>query len=203
MNSMRFSVKSHFLNFLIYVSLTIFFASQPCLAQTSETHSNSSNDFIRTACGVTRYPEICYQSLSAYAQSIKTDPFQLANVALSVTMKEAQNTSTTVTKLLLESQNLTTKETNAIRDCVENMKGSVSELKQSLVAMEDLKGPDFEMQISNIQTWVSAALTNEDTCMDGFEGKAMNGKIKDTLSNFIEKVAQLTSNALALINKLY
>ncbi|KAJ8771495.1 hypothetical protein K2173_026672 [Erythroxylum novogranatense] len=193
MNSMRFSVKSHFLNFLIYVSLTIFFASQPCLAQTSETHSNSSNDFIRTACG----------SLSAYAQSIKTDPFQLANVALSVTMKEAQNTSTTVTKLLLESQNLTTKETNAIRDCVENMKGSVSELKQSLVAMEDLKGPDFEMQISNIQTWVSAALTNEDTCMDGFEGKAMNGKIKDTLSNFIEKVAQLTSNALALINKLY
>ncbi|KAJ8772120.1 hypothetical protein K2173_027297 [Erythroxylum novogranatense] len=114
-------------------------------------------------------------------------------------MKEAQNTSTIVTKLLLESQNLTTKETNAIRDCVENMKGSVSELKQSLVAMEDLKGPDFETQISNIQTWVSAALTNEDTCMDGFEGKAMNGKIKDTESNYIEKVAQLMSNALTLM----
>lgn len=40
------------------------------------------------------------------------------------------------------------------------------------------------------------------TCMDGFEGNAMNGKIKGTFKNYIVNVAQLTSNALALIKNL-
>ena len=71
-----------------------------------------------------------------------------------------------------------------------------------MTAMKDLQGPDFEMKISNIQTWVSAALTNEDTCMDGIEGEAKNGKIRDTIRINIARVAQLTSNALALINRL-
>lgn len=40
------------------------------------------------------------------------------------------------------------------------------------------------------------------TCMNGFEGNAMNGKIKGTFKNYIVNVAQLTSNALALIKNL-
>ncbi|EOY22921.1 Uncharacterized protein TCM_014948 [Theobroma cacao] len=76
------------------------------------------------------------------------------------------------------------------------------ELHQSNAAMKDLQGPDFEMKMRNIQTWVSAALINEDTCMDGIGGKAMNDKIKDTIWSNIARVAQLTSNALAFINEL-
>ncbi|XWS60079.1 hypothetical protein CRYUN_Cryun07bG0003400 [Craigia yunnanensis] len=82
------------------------------------------------------------------------------------------------------------------------MRDSVDKLHQSMAAMKDLQGPDFGMKMSNIQTWVSAALTNEDTCMDGIEGKAMNGKIRDTIRSNIARVAQLTSNALAFINRL-
>ncbi|RVX15629.1 21 kDa protein [Vitis vinifera] len=54
--------------------------------------------------------------------------------------------------------------------------------------------------MSDIQTWVSAALTNDDTCMDSFSGNAMNGNVKTTVRGYILHVAQMTSVALALIN---
>ncbi|KAE8655272.1 putative 21 kDa protein precursor [Hibiscus syriacus] len=82
------------------------------------------------------------------------------------------------------------------------MSDSVDELHQSMAEMKSLQGPEFQMKMSNIQTWVSAALTNEDTCMDGIEAKTINGKIKDNIRSNIARVAHLTSNALAFINKL-
>ncbi|KAJ9139996.1 hypothetical protein P3X46_030684 [Hevea brasiliensis] len=67
------------------------------------------------------------------------------------------------------------------------MKDSIDELQQALVGMRDIEGPDFEMKMSNIQTWVR---------------NAMNGKFKDPITSYIERIGQLTSNALALIDKL-
>lgn len=46
------------------------------------------------------------------------------------------------------------REAGAIRDCVETMKDSVNDLQQSLAAMKDLKGPEFEWKINDILTWV-------------------------------------------------
>ncbi|VVA93676.1 unnamed protein product [Arabis nemorensis] len=54
------------------------------------------------------------------------------------------------------------------------------------------------MVISDVQTWVSTALTDDDTCMDGF-GRART-VVKDLVRQHVVKVARLTSNALALIN---
>ncbi|KAH0686238.1 hypothetical protein KY285_016795 [Solanum tuberosum] len=86
--------------------------------------------------------------------------------------------------------------------CVEELSDTVSELRISLGEMKQLRGRDFDMKMSDIQTWVSAALTNEDTCTEGFSGKAMNGKVKTVVRGKIVEVAHMTSNALALINAL-
>lgn len=51
-----------------------------------------------------------------------------------------------------------------------------------------------------METWVSAALTDETTCMDGFAGKGMDGKIKESVRAQVVAVARVTSNALALVN---
>ncbi|KAL3647454.1 hypothetical protein CASFOL_008422 [Castilleja foliolosa] len=66
--------------------------------------------------------------------------------------------------------------------------------------MNLIKGSNFEMTMSDVQTWVSAALTDEETCMDGFAGKFMNGAAKTAVRGRILNVAHMTSNALALIN---
>jgi pectinesterase inhibitor-like protein len=56
--------------------------------------------------------------------------------------------------------------------------------------------------MSDVQTWVSAALTDQSTCTDGFQEANANGEIKTVVRGRIVQVAQLTSNALALLNKL-
>lgn len=170
--------------------------------QQSPVKSNSSStEFIKTSCRVTLYPDLCYNTLSSYASTIQTNPTELANAALSVSLNEAKSTSALVLKLS-KGLELRPREASAMKDCVENTRDSVDELQQSLQAMKDLKGPEFEFKINDLQTWVSAALTNEDTCMDNFEGNGMNGKVKDTIRGRIVRVSQLISNALALINQL-
>ncbi|KHN20399.1 21 kDa protein [Glycine soja] len=54
--------------------------------------------------------------------------------------------------------------------------------------------------MGDLNTWISAALTDEVTCLDGFEGsKGTNVKL---LQNRVQNASYITSNALALINKL-
>ncbi|KAI9161319.1 hypothetical protein LWI28_016312 [Acer negundo] len=199
-------VSCHGLPTIITLLYFCTIATTLCLAaRLPEQRMSKSNtsDFIKTSCGVTRYPDICYETLSSYARTIQTSPKELANAALSVSLKEAQSTSASVLKLS-KGHDLRPREAGAVKDCVENMRDSIDELQQSLIAMKDLHylGPEFELQMSNVMTWVSAALTNEDTCMDNFEGNGFNGEVKSTVRGYIIRVSQLTSNALALINQL-
>lgn len=92
----------------------------------------------------------------------------------------------------------------AIKDCLEEIDDTVDRLSKSVKELKNLgesKGKDFQRHISNVETWVSAALTDENTCVDGFARKALNGKLKSSIKARIVNVAQVTSNALALINK--
>ncbi|XP_058086278.1 21 kDa protein-like [Magnolia sinica] len=172
-----------------------------CSAARAIPNPNTNTQFIRTSCVATTYPRVCYESLSAYASDIQTSPKQLAHTALSVTLTEAQSTSAMMSKLSA-GYGLRPREVGAMTDCIEMMGDSMDELRQSLGEMDRLSGPHFHFQMSNIQTWVSAAMTDEDACMDGFDGNAMNGKVKNIVRGRIVKMVQLTSNALALINNL-
>ena len=87
-----------------------------------------------------------------------------------------------------------------MRDCVEELGDTLEELRKSIGEMGQLSGSNYEVYMSDIQTWVSAALTDENTCSDGFEGDDMNGKVKVLVRGRILVIAHLTSNALALIN---
>ncbi|OAY72268.1 21 kDa protein [Ananas comosus] len=58
-------------------------------------------------------------------------------------------------------------------------------------------------RVANAQTWLSAALTNEDTCADGFDAVAPGpGSAKGEVLARVRRVKQYTSNALALVNTL-
>ena len=61
----------------------------------------------------------------------------------------------------------------------------------------------MKAQIYDIKTWVSAALTDENTCTDGFDGVSVSKTVKNTIRKSILSVATPTSNALSLISILY
>lgn len=160
-------------------------------------------DFIKANCGATRYPAVCVKSLSVYAKDIQKSPRQLAHAALAVSLARARSAAAFVAKLS-GAKGMKARDHAAMRDCVENIGDSVDRLSRSIREMGRVGRSGrggFEWHMSNVETWVSAALTDENTCVDGFAGPAMSASLRAAVKRSIVNVAQVTSNALALVSR--
>uniref|UniRef100_A0A6N2L969 Pectinesterase inhibitor domain-containing protein n=1 Tax=Salix viminalis TaxID=40686 RepID=A0A6N2L969_SALVM len=133
---------------------------------------NAPQDLVRSSCVHASFPT----SASALSPLMRAcqHPRDLAQAAVKVSIARARRVSKYLDTL---SGAKTKRERVALSDCVEQM-----------------------WQMSNAQTWVSAALTNEDTCLDGFH--EVESEVKDGVKRKITNVARVTSNALYLINRL-
>ncbi|XP_010426179.1 PREDICTED: 21 kDa protein-like [Camelina sativa] len=186
--------------FLTLLSTTMLTASSAPVAAGA---SKRAINFVQSSCKATTYPTVCVNSLSSYANSIQTSPRRLAETALTVTVSQAQSTKLFVSRLA-RFKGLKKREVQAIRDCLEEINDTVDRLTKSIQEMKmcgSAKGRDqFWFHMSNAQTWTSAALTNANTCSDGFAGRIMDGRIKNSVRSRIVNLGRGTSNALALIN---
>ncbi|KAI7731634.1 hypothetical protein M8C21_022076 [Ambrosia artemisiifolia] len=160
------------------------------------TLENSNVEFIKTSCGLTTYPTLCFNSLSMRAGAIQTSPKLLAQTALSVSLDTMHTTFSSMVKLS-KKHGMAPREVAAMKDCIELLGDSVYELKRSLDEMIHPGSKDTKFVMSDIQTWVSSAMTDEDTCTEGFKN---DPKMESVVRGKIVNVAHLTSNALALIN---
>ncbi|KAK4751758.1 hypothetical protein SAY87_020556 [Trapa incisa] len=192
----------------ILVSLLLSFQHAGALSQPTTTAippaSSNSTSFIQLSCKSTRYPSLCVECLSSYAGVIRENDQALARVSLSVTLSRARQAVAFVGGLS-HGQGISHREFRAIRDCVANLGGSVDRLVQSIDEMDKMAksapGDDFDWHVSNVQTWISGALTSENTCLDGFAGRAMDGNIKTSVSAKVLDLTRVTSNALALMDR--
>ncbi|KAK9143274.1 hypothetical protein Syun_012674 [Stephania yunnanensis] len=170
------------------------------------TNSSCNGDnaqFVKNSCGATTYPNLCIKSLSSYSSEINTNYQKLANAALAVSLKSAKSASALVLNLLRRGH-LKPNEAAAVKDCVDNIGESIDEVRQSLRELKSFNGNvgDLEFKMSNVKTWLSAALTDDDTCMEGLDEENVAPKVKNKIRSSIAGVAQLTSNALALVSNL-
>ena len=162
----------------------------------------NGKDFIRTSCNVTLYPNVCYTSLSGYANAVKKDLAQLAQVAITVSLSKARRMANYVSNISRQAEaGADCRAATALHDCFSLFGDAVEQMSDSLKQMLRLRAgaESFRFKMSNVQTWMSAALTNEDTCTDGFED-VRNGSVKTDVCDRAVKVRQVTSNALALVN---
>ncbi|CAI9296910.1 unnamed protein product [Lactuca saligna] len=191
----------------LHLNTTLFFflSTTILLASTTASHpffpSPDDTDFIRSSCKTTLYPDTCFTSLSCYSGTIHHDSGRLAKVAIHVALYNATDMGNYVSNLSLHSDYRNTKETAAIHDCSSLFQDAVDEIKDSFNEMKRLgwTGESVKFQLSNVQTWMSAALTNEETCTDGFQEVA-DDDIKADVCSRVVAVKEVTSNALALVN---
>ncbi|CAI9771842.1 unnamed protein product [Fraxinus pennsylvanica] len=188
---------------LIFVSL--FFVPtkiESAKVAATDPATDPATNFIKASCRATTYPVVCVQSLSIYAPSIQRSPRQLVQTALSVSLERAESTKTFVSRLT-KFRGLKPRERAAIKDCFEEMSDNVDRLSKSIKELKSMgtaRGKEFIWHMSNVETWISAALTDDSTCLDGFSGRALNGRIKSSIKGRMTNLAQVTSNALALCN---
>lgn len=184
---------------LLICTLFFFFISLSLspYSATAKGH-NAPHDLVHSSCVHASYPNVCIRTLSSYAGPANT-PRDLAQAAVRVSLARARKVSSYLNTL---SGRLKTKrERVALSDCVDQISDSVDQLSKTLDELKHLRsGKTFRWQMSNAETWASAALTNEDTCLDGF--REVGSKVKDDVRRKISNAAKVTSNALYMINRL-
>ncbi|XP_027335925.1 pectinesterase/pectinesterase inhibitor PPE8B-like [Abrus precatorius] len=89
---------------------------------------------------------------------------------------------------------------NAISDCLDLLDLSSDELDWTVSATQNPRGNHNSTGklSSDLRTWLSAALSNQDTCMDGFEGT--NGIVKSLVSTGLGQVMSLLQQLLTQVN---
>ncbi|CAA0806593.1 Plant invertase/pectin methylesterase inhibitor superfamily protein [Striga hermonthica] len=168
----------------------------------SATTIPAATEFIRTSCGNTLYPDLCYHSLSRYAVAVRRDPARLAAVAVRVSLSSASRTSAYLRNLTGRADyGPNPRAAAALRDCLSVFKDAVDQIRESLGQMRGLtgNGERLRFEVNNVQTWMSAALTNEDTCTDGFDD-VDDCPVKVAVRDRALWAREATSNALALVN---
>lgn len=160
-------------------------------------------DIVHSSCEHASYPSLCVRTLSTYSGPTITNRRDIAQAAVKISLSHAQSAA----KKLAAVREMVGKkrEKAALVDCVEMIADSVDELSRTLGVLKHLRvsggsAKEFRWQMSNAQTWASAALTDDDTCLDGFQG--IDGDVKTEVKQWMTRVARVTSNALYMINQL-
>ncbi|KAL7110741.1 hypothetical protein ACP275_05G044800 [Erythranthe tilingii] len=185
------------------VFLTAYAAEEPAPAPSAA--AANATEFIRTSCETTLYPELCYSSLSGYANAVLQDPARLAGAAIGVSLSRAAGMAIYLANLSRQAYfgGGDPRAAAALRDCFSVFGDAVSQIRGSMKQMRRVPsaggGEELRFQMSNVQTWMSAALTNEDTCTDGLQEVA-DGPVKSDVCDRTVEVKEVTSNALALVN---
>ncbi|AEE85031.1 Pectinesterase inhibitor 4 [Arabidopsis thaliana] len=192
---LRFVVLS--LTLMVFINSSNF----PKTAATPPGTYQNHTTYVKTACNSTTYPTMCYNCLSSYSSTIKSDPIKLCTTSLNLNVKSAKNATLVVSNLLQKAKAAKSHEVSILKDCVDEMKDTIDELKQAVAEMKYVRGggKTTEEHLKNVKTWVSSALTDEGTCTDGFEEGRVNVETKKKVKKAISELSKTTSNTLALL----
>lgn len=183
---------------ILTLTLSFIFLSFTCTSTTART---PAQDLLHSSCTNARYPTLCVKTLSTYAGPTRT-PSDLAQAAVKVSLAHARSLSGYLNTLQMQPPSSSSKRQQlALSDCAKQMADSVDELSKTLNELQHLRMGTFEWQMSNAQTWASTALTNGNSCINGFDGDG-DRKLRLEVKRRVNDVGMLTSNALCLIDRI-
>ncbi|KAL1103482.1 hypothetical protein V6Z11_D04G002900 [Gossypium hirsutum] len=144
---------------------------------------------ISNTCSRTRFPNHCVNSLLKFPDSFTASEQDLVHVSFNMTLQhfsDALYMTTSVSNIKMYPR-----VRSAFDACLELLVDSIEALSRSLSAVIHKGG-----STQDVMTWLSAALTNLDTCAEGFEG--VTGALKDHVVAKLNDLSQLVSNCLSI-----
>lgn len=147
---------------------------------------------VKSVCSSTDYKETCESSLmKAIKTNEQADPKDIAKASFVVVSEE-------IDKAIKQAKGInfdTPMKKAAFDDCLELLTDAKEELNRSVTSVQDWsKISDMKPDIDN---WLSAVLSYQETCIDGFP----DGPEKDSMNKFLKSAKELGSNALAIMSE--
>ncbi|PIA34696.1 hypothetical protein AQUCO_03700168v1 [Aquilegia coerulea] len=177
----------------ISAALLVHFKNKGSSDKSQAIIARKPTQAISKTCSKTRYPVLCVNSLVDFPGSLTANQRDLVHISVNMTLQR-------VGKALygasgINNLEMDTRVRSAYEDCLELLEDSVDQLSRSLSSV----GSNAKLgSTGDVLTWLSAALTNQDTCTEGFED--VSGNVKSQMELQLSDLSELVSNALAIFS---
>nr|VDD61257.1 unnamed protein product [Brassica oleracea] len=182
-------------------------SSEPTPSSPPELTPSTS---LKTICSVTRFPESCFNSISKLPSSNTTDPEVLFKLSLKVIIDELDSISDLPEKLSTETEDERIK--SALRVCGNLIEDALDRLNDTVSSMDASKDGSKKTlnssRINDLKTWLSATVTDHETCFDAIDELATNkteygnSTITKQLKSAMSSSTEFASNSLAIVSKI-
>ncbi|PHT44357.1 Pectinesterase 2 [Capsicum baccatum] len=185
--------------------LTFFFFPKLLVSSSSTPQTHVGKNIIKIAnshCQGTLYPQLCISTLSLIPNLEQKSIPQIISSNVNVTLNEVKSSSQHCNNILHKMSKLDPNEKRALYDCIELLGDrTIDELQTTLYDLSTKNGTNSPSKHYNdLQTLLSGAMTNQDTCIGGFYNSNHN------LTHYFEKdlktISQHVSNSLVMLKKL-
>ncbi|MQL77326.1 hypothetical protein Taro_009732 [Colocasia esculenta] len=154
------------------------------------------SEAISKACGMTRYPGLCITSLVDFPGAMDATEGDLVHISVNMTLQRVGGALYDASGIVNVKMDRLAR--SAYGDCLDLLDHTVDQLTRSLGAVSG--GADrgaAGASDADVLTWLSGALTNQDTCTEGLDG-VPQGYVKDKMAAYLKDLTELVSNSLAL-----
>ncbi|OMP03255.1 Pectinesterase, catalytic [Corchorus olitorius] len=186
---------------VVAVTVGVSINDNSSVEETSNGNKNSqvssSVKAIKSICQPTDYKKTCEEQLHKEAGN-STDINELVQAAFRAAKKfaaQAVKNSTTLRDLEKEPR-----AKKALDVCKQLLTYSVRELEKSFKQVDLLEPRKFDKMLKDLKIWLSATITNQQTCLDGFHNTTSEAgeKMKKALNISM----QLSRNGLAIATEM-
>ncbi|CAJ2638647.1 unnamed protein product [Trifolium pratense] len=159
---------------------------------------NSVTNSMKAVCDVTLYKDSCYDSLGSVVNSGKdVQPEELFKLSINVALTHVSKVieyfnDHGVFKNLIGNDS---KNKEALKNCRDLLDLAIDHLNNSLTTSGE--NSSLHQIFDDLQSWLSAAGTYQQTCIEGFEDTKQ--ELKKSVVSYLKNSTEYTSNSLAII----
>lgn len=199
-----------FASLLILDALIVAVGASKCSSPTTTVVAHS---ILHNSCAGTRYPALCRSAISS-SSSLLTSISSHTDVilaSLNLTYSAVHRSVLHVHSLSFRP-NLTTRERTALADCLDMFDDSLDEIRCATTHLRYLASYEAPSAASSShipasllvdpEILVSAAMTNQESCLDGFSHNQNDRRLRQSLFAELTHVTRMCSNALGMIKNL-
>ncbi|KAL0368199.1 UNVERIFIED_CONTAM: putative pectinesterase/pectinesterase inhibitor 21 [Sesamum calycinum] len=153
---------------------------------------------VAVAVGVTKRQsesETCESSLS---NANSTDPKELIKAAFDFTEKHIGEVIKNSSLFQEAAKDNGTKQ--ALEICQEVLDTAIDDLKRSFDKFGEFDPAKANEYVEDLKTWLSAVITNHETCIDAFENTT--GDTGEKMKNLMKTTREMSSNGLAMVTNM-
>ncbi|KAK6914619.1 Pectinesterase, catalytic [Dillenia turbinata] len=169
--------------------------------------SQAAHTIVKSSCSSTLYPDLCYSAIAESGEAAGDKPIltqkDVIEKSLNLTTTAVEHNYFAVEKIIKANTHLSKREKTALHDCLETIDETLDELRK---AKDDIdrypNKKSLKQHADDLKTLMSAAMTNQETCLDGFSHKEADKKVRQALLNGEVHVYRMCSNALAMIKNM-